>query len=54
MILEDTYKQALTELEEKVHLKKERPSTAKMKKDTMQVKVLENQLDKNYKDLNKL
>ena len=42
MILEDTYKQALTELEEKVHLKKERPSTAKMKKDTMQVKVLEN------------
>jgi hypothetical protein len=25
-----------------------------MKKDTMQTKVLENQLDKNYKDLNKL
>ena len=25
-----------------------------MKKDNMQVKVLENQLDKNYKDLNKL
>lgn len=25
-----------------------------MKKDTMQAKVLENQLDKNYKDLNKL
>ena len=55
MILEDTYKQALTELEEKqAHLKKERPSTAKMKKDTLQTKVLENQLDKNYKDLNKL
>ena len=55
MILEDTYKQACTELEEKrEHLKKERPSTAKMKKDNQQVKVLENQLDKNYKDLNKL
>lgn len=55
MILEDTYKQAMTELEEKEqHLKKERPSTAKMKKDTMQVKVLENQLEKNFKDLNKL
>lgn len=36
MILEDTYKQAMTELEEKQqHLKKERPSTAKMKKDNM-------------------
>ena len=55
MILEDTYKQAMTELEEKQqHLKKERPSTAKMKKDNMQVKVLENQLEKNFKDLNKL
>lgn len=55
MILEDTYKQATTELAEKQkHLKTERPSTAKVKKDTAQVKVLENQLDKNYKDLNKL
>ena len=54
MILDDTYKQALKDLEEKVNLKKERPSTAKIKKDNTQVKVLENQLDKNYKDLNKL
>ena len=42
MILDDTYKQALKDLEEKVNLKKERPSTAKIKKDNTQVKVLEN------------
>ena len=42
MILDDTYKQALKDLEEKVNLKKERPSTAKIKKENTQVKVLEN------------
>jgi len=35
-------------------LKEERPSTGKVKKDQALVKVLENQLDKNYKDLNHL
>lgn len=55
MILEDTYKQAIDELEQKQkQLKEERPSTGKVKKDQALVKVLENQLDKNYKDLNHL
>lgn len=55
MILEDTLTTAKEELEKKHdQLKKERPSTAKNKKDQSKVKVLENQLDQNYKDLNKL
>ena len=54
MILEDTYKQAIVELGQKQeNLKKERPSTAKTKKDFGRTKVLENQLDQNHKDLNK-
>ncbi len=40
--------------QKKDNLAKERPSTAKTKKDQARAKVLENQLDQNYKDLNKL
>ena len=55
MILEDQYKQAKDELEEKQNnLKQVRPATAKVKKDTQQIKVLENQLDKNLKNYNNL
>jgi hypothetical protein len=47
MILEDQYKNACDELaEKKEHIKKVRPSTAQIRKDNQQVKVLENQLDK--------
>ena len=55
MILEDQYKQACNELNEKSeNLKTVRPATAKVKKDTSLVKVLENQLDKNLKSYNDL
>jgi hypothetical protein len=47
MILEDQYKQALNEIEEKkAHLSQVRPTSAKMKQDGNKVKLLENQLDK--------
>lgn len=55
MILEDQYKQALDELnEKKENLKQIRPPTAKMKKDSQQIKLFENQLEKalvKYNDL---
>jgi DNA repair exonuclease SbcCD ATPase subunit len=55
MILEDQYKQAQNELNEKSeNLKNVRPATAKVKKDTQLIKVLENQLDKNLKSYNDL
>lgn len=55
MILEDQYKQAQNELNEKSeNLKNIRPATAKVKKDTQLIKVLENQLDKNLKSYNDL
>ena len=55
MILEDQYKQACNELVEKQeNLKQVRPATAKVKKDTALVKVMENQLDKNLKNYNNL
>jgi chromosome segregation ATPase len=55
MILEDQYKQAVAELDaKKDHLKKVRPATAKVKKDTAKSKVLENQLDKHLKHFNNL
>ena len=47
MILEDQYKTAVEELEEKKEkLKAIRPPTAKMNKDTHKIKLLENQLEK--------
>jgi len=55
MILEDQYKQACNELVEKQeNLKQVRPATAKVKKDTALVNVMENQLDKNLKNYNNL
>lgn len=47
MILEDQYKQALNEIaEKKAHLSEVRPTSAQVKKDNHNVKLLENQLDK--------
>ena len=47
MILEDQYKSALEELDEKKeNLKQIRPPTAKMQKDSHKIKLMENQLDK--------
>jgi len=47
MILEDQYKQALNEIQEKkAHLSEVRPSSGKMKQDNHKVKLHENQLDK--------
>lgn len=55
MVLEDSYKQAYEELEEKKRrLKDVRPSTAKMSRDRTTIKTFENQLDKalvRYSDL---
>ena len=55
MILEDQYKTACEELnEKKENLKQIRPPTAKMKKDNYKIKLLENQLEKalvKYNDL---
>lgn len=48
MILEDQFKQACNELQEKqAQLKEVRPPTAKVKKDVQEIKVKENQLEKN-------
>mmetsp|Transcript_16167 Transcript_16167/g.27354 ORF Transcript_16167/g.27354 Transcript_16167/m.27354 type:complete len:205 (+) Transcript_16167:19-633(+) len=55
MILEDQYKQACDELNEKqAQLKEVRPPTAKVKKDTHAIKTLENQLDKHLVKYNQL
>ena len=55
LILEDSLSTAADLRKAKeIELKKERPSTAKMRKDQAECKRLENQLDKNYKDLNGL
>ena len=55
MILEDQYKQACNELNEKQEqLKQVRPPTAKVKKDTHLIKTLENKLDKNLTKYNEL
>jgi prefoldin subunit 5 len=55
MILEDQIKQATEELDEKKeNLKQIRPPTAKMRKDTYQIKLFENKLEKclvKYNDL---
>ena len=55
MILEDQYKQACDELVEKQgQLKEVRPPTAKVKKDGMLAKTLENQLEQNNVKYNNL
>ena len=55
MILEDQYKQALEELNEKRSMIKQiRPSTAKMQKDQWQIKLLENNLEKALTKFNDL
>ena len=46
MVLEDQHKQANDELEERQKQLRARPSTAKMRKDQHEIKLLENQLDK--------
>ncbi len=55
MILEDQIKQAMEELEEKKeNIKQIRPPTAKMKKDSQQIKLFENQLEKALVKYNEL
>ena len=55
MILEDQLKQANEELAEKKEtIKQIRPPTAKMQKDTHQIKLLENQLEKSLTRYNEL
>ena len=47
MILEDQYKQACDEIEDKKkHLTTVRPTSAKVKQDLHKIKLYENQLDK--------
>jgi len=46
MVLEDQHKQALEELTERRDTLRTRPSTAKMRRDGHEIKLLENQLDK--------
>lgn len=55
MILEDQLKQANEELnEKKENLKQIRPPTAKMQKDSYQIKLFENQLEKALVKYNEL
>jgi len=46
MILEDQTKQANDELNERKNQLRTRPTTAKMRKDQHEIKLMENQLDK--------